>query len=45
MLLNNFELGDAIENDEREGDKDQMGAGCEDETQYSAWVSRLTIIQ
>ncbi|KAJ7907745.1 hypothetical protein B0H13DRAFT_1879288 [Mycena leptocephala] len=31
-LLNNFELGDAIANDEREGDKDQMGAGCEDET-------------
>ncbi|KAJ7926958.1 hypothetical protein B0H13DRAFT_1861722 [Mycena leptocephala] len=44
-LLNNFELGDAIANDEREGDKDQMGVGCEDETQYSAWVSRLTIIQ
>jgi hypothetical protein len=45
MLLNNLELGGAIVNDEREGDKDQMGTGCEDETQYSAWVSRLTIIQ
>jgi hypothetical protein len=45
MLLNNFELGGTIASDEREGDKDQIGAGCEDETQYSAWVSRLTIIQ
>jgi hypothetical protein len=45
MLLNDFELGSAVANDEREGDEDQMGAGCEDEMQYIAWVSRLTVVQ